>query len=310
MREFKVDDFGAPPYPELVLCVSRETLDDDRALVAATVRALRRGYEETINDPESAVEALVDRAARRSRRHRARARRRLARVHRGRHALRRARPQGARSRWAQWEARFGITKQPAGRRAGVRPRLLAAARGPSATSPCRRRAGAARAPASGSPCSSQPPSMRSTSPSRASPVSAVVTDGRRAPTSVASVRCGSPTGSAHAIGAHAAPALGQRPEQHDHAVVDARQLRDRALEGEAAHAAHVAGVQRRRERGPAARRRWRRACRGSPRAPACARASWPRRAARRRRRRRPMGAGGRPRPAARSWCARRRAGRG
>jgi putative hydroxymethylpyrimidine transport system substrate-binding protein len=42
MRQFKVDDFGAPPYPELVLCVSRETLDDDRALVAATVRALRR----------------------------------------------------------------------------------------------------------------------------------------------------------------------------------------------------------------------------------------------------------------------------
>ena len=36
--------------------------------------------------------------------------------------------------------------------------------------------------------------MRSTSPSRARPVSAVVTDGRRAPTSVASVRCGSPTG--------------------------------------------------------------------------------------------------------------------
>ena len=62
MHEFRVDDYGAPAYPELVLCVSRETLRDDRALVAATVRALRRGYEETINDPESAVEALVDRA--------------------------------------------------------------------------------------------------------------------------------------------------------------------------------------------------------------------------------------------------------
>ena len=36
--------------------------------------------------------------------------------------------------------------------------------------------------------------MRSTRPSRASPVSAVVTDGRRAPTSVASVRWGRPTG--------------------------------------------------------------------------------------------------------------------
>ena len=62
MHQFKVDDFGAPPYPELVLCVSRQTLRDDRTLVAATVRALRRGYEETIDDPESAVEALVERA--------------------------------------------------------------------------------------------------------------------------------------------------------------------------------------------------------------------------------------------------------
>ena len=111
MREFKVDDFGAPPYPELVLCVSRETLDDNRALVAATVRALRRGYEETINDPESAVEALVD----------------LAHVDRAPterelDAVSPAFTEGATrfgaldpkalARWAQWEARFGITKKP------------------------------------------------------------------------------------------------------------------------------------------------------------------------------------------------------
>jgi ABC-type nitrate/sulfonate/bicarbonate transport system substrate-binding protein len=111
MREFKVDDFGAPPYPELVLCVSRETLDDNRALVAATVRALRRGYEETINDPESAVEALVD----------------LAHVDRAPterelDAVSPAFTEGATrfgaldpkalTRWAQWEARFGITKKP------------------------------------------------------------------------------------------------------------------------------------------------------------------------------------------------------
>jgi ABC-type nitrate/sulfonate/bicarbonate transport system substrate-binding protein len=111
MREFKVDDFGAPPYPELVLCVSRETLDDNRALVAATVRALRRGYEETINDPESAVEALVD----------------LAHVDRAPterelDAVSPAFTEGATrfgaldpkalARWARWEARFGITKKP------------------------------------------------------------------------------------------------------------------------------------------------------------------------------------------------------
>ena len=42
-----------------------------------------------------------------------------------------------------------------------------------------------------SPCSIQPPGMRSTSPWLARIPSAVVTDGRRAPTSAASVLCAS-----------------------------------------------------------------------------------------------------------------------
>jgi ABC-type nitrate/sulfonate/bicarbonate transport system substrate-binding protein len=58
-REFRVDEYGAPPYPELVLCATRTTLDEKRPVVAATIRALRRGYMETQNDPESAVSALV-----------------------------------------------------------------------------------------------------------------------------------------------------------------------------------------------------------------------------------------------------------
>ncbi|HMJ34741.1 MAG TPA: ABC transporter substrate-binding protein [Baekduia sp.] len=60
MHEFRVDQFGAPSYPELVLATSRETLDTNGPVVRATVRALRRGYEATINDPESAVSALTD----------------------------------------------------------------------------------------------------------------------------------------------------------------------------------------------------------------------------------------------------------
>ena len=60
VNEFRVDDFGAPPYPELVLCVTRRTLTEKHAVVAATIRALRRGYTETQADPESAVTALVD----------------------------------------------------------------------------------------------------------------------------------------------------------------------------------------------------------------------------------------------------------
>jgi putative hydroxymethylpyrimidine transport system substrate-binding protein len=60
MHEFRVDDFGAPAYPELVLCVTRATLDDERPVIRATIRALRRGYNEAQVDPESAVSALVD----------------------------------------------------------------------------------------------------------------------------------------------------------------------------------------------------------------------------------------------------------
>jgi putative hydroxymethylpyrimidine transport system substrate-binding protein len=59
-REFRVDDYGAPPYPELVLCVTRTTLDEQRPVLAATIRALQRGYTETQNDPESALSALGD----------------------------------------------------------------------------------------------------------------------------------------------------------------------------------------------------------------------------------------------------------
>jgi putative hydroxymethylpyrimidine transport system substrate-binding protein len=59
-NEFRVQDFGAPSYPELVLATTRETLDTNAPVVRATIRALRRGYEATINDPESAVSALTD----------------------------------------------------------------------------------------------------------------------------------------------------------------------------------------------------------------------------------------------------------
>jgi ABC-type nitrate/sulfonate/bicarbonate transport system substrate-binding protein len=59
-REFRVDDFGAPTYPELVLCVTRDTLEEERPVVAATIRALQRGYTQAQTDPESAVTALLD----------------------------------------------------------------------------------------------------------------------------------------------------------------------------------------------------------------------------------------------------------
>lgn len=59
VRIFKVDRYGAPPYPELVLTTSRETLEDDPELVDAVVTATRRGYASTERDPDAALSDLL-----------------------------------------------------------------------------------------------------------------------------------------------------------------------------------------------------------------------------------------------------------
>jgi putative hydroxymethylpyrimidine transport system substrate-binding protein len=60
IRTFKVDEFGAPPYPELILTTSRQTLEDDPDLVDAVVAATRRGYSFAERNPQVALAALLD----------------------------------------------------------------------------------------------------------------------------------------------------------------------------------------------------------------------------------------------------------
>jgi putative hydroxymethylpyrimidine transport system substrate-binding protein len=59
IRVFKVDRFGAPPYPELVLCTSEALLNSDPSLVDAVVSATRRGYRLTEKHPEAALADLL-----------------------------------------------------------------------------------------------------------------------------------------------------------------------------------------------------------------------------------------------------------
>ena len=111
IREFRVDDFGAPAYPELVLAVTRETLQERSSLVRATVGALARGYEEVLSDPENGVGALVEAVSGLDR----------AQVGRELDAVSPSFTAGARGfgeldrtrlgEWARWEKRFGITKR-------------------------------------------------------------------------------------------------------------------------------------------------------------------------------------------------------
>lgn len=59
IRVFKVNEYGAPPYPELVLATSRRTLEDDPSLVRSVLAATTRGYELTVRHPGRALRDLL-----------------------------------------------------------------------------------------------------------------------------------------------------------------------------------------------------------------------------------------------------------
>jgi putative hydroxymethylpyrimidine transport system substrate-binding protein len=59
VRIFKVDRYGAPPYPELILTTSGHTLQSDPNLVDAVVAATRRGYAFTEQQPAKALGDLL-----------------------------------------------------------------------------------------------------------------------------------------------------------------------------------------------------------------------------------------------------------
>jgi len=59
IRVFKVDEYGAPPYPELVLATSRRTAEDDPGLVRSVLAATTRGYEFTVAHPAQALDDLL-----------------------------------------------------------------------------------------------------------------------------------------------------------------------------------------------------------------------------------------------------------
>jgi len=110
--EFRVDDFGAPSYPELVLCVTRATLEERRPLVRAAIRGLQRGYVQAQAEPDSAVGALLEPARGSDR----------AELAAQLDAVAPAFTAGARApgelredvlrEWAAWDERFGILSEP------------------------------------------------------------------------------------------------------------------------------------------------------------------------------------------------------
>jgi NitT/TauT family transport system substrate-binding protein/putative hydroxymethylpyrimidine transport system substrate-binding protein len=59
-HEFRVDDFGAPRYPELVLTTSAGTLAERPDLVQAVVEATADGYDDVAADPGRGLDALTE----------------------------------------------------------------------------------------------------------------------------------------------------------------------------------------------------------------------------------------------------------
>ena len=55
IREFRVERYGAPPYPEVVLITSRATLRRRRADIEGAVRAIAAGVRTTLAHPDAAV---------------------------------------------------------------------------------------------------------------------------------------------------------------------------------------------------------------------------------------------------------------
>ena len=58
-HEFRVDAFGAPPYPELVLVARGATVRGDPALIRATLAALADGTRSALADPAAAVTQIA-----------------------------------------------------------------------------------------------------------------------------------------------------------------------------------------------------------------------------------------------------------
>jgi putative hydroxymethylpyrimidine transport system substrate-binding protein len=111
-RVFRVENYGAPAYPELVLCASATALKADPALARDTVKALVRGYNAALADPPAGARALESHVPGLDASLVSAELRGLLPAFRG--------PGGrfgvldpARLRaWSHWEARFGIVKHP------------------------------------------------------------------------------------------------------------------------------------------------------------------------------------------------------
>jgi putative hydroxymethylpyrimidine transport system substrate-binding protein len=106
-REFRVDRYGAPEYPELVLASTHATLAERRDLVRRTLAALRDGTRAALSHPATAVSEVAEASGEDESVVRAQLEA-LAPAFRPPLLLRSA----ALEAWARFDVRFGILTEP------------------------------------------------------------------------------------------------------------------------------------------------------------------------------------------------------
>ena len=109
---FRVENYGAPSYPELVVCATSKSLKADPARARAVVRALVRGYDLALAQPAVGQDALESQVPGLNHALDSAELAGLGAAFRGPEGHFGVLDPALLHRWAAWEARFGIVKSP------------------------------------------------------------------------------------------------------------------------------------------------------------------------------------------------------
>jgi putative hydroxymethylpyrimidine transport system substrate-binding protein len=109
---FRVENYGAPAYPELVLCATGATLKTDPSLARSVVATIVRGYEVALADPGAGERALESKVSGLDPQLVSAELNGLLPAFRGPGGRFGGFDLGSLRAWARWEARFGIVRRP------------------------------------------------------------------------------------------------------------------------------------------------------------------------------------------------------
>jgi putative hydroxymethylpyrimidine transport system substrate-binding protein len=111
-HDFRVEDFGAPAYPELVVCATAQSLRAHPALARGVVTALVRGYDTALANPSAGQRALESEVPGLDHQLDSRELAALGPAFTGPDGRFGVLDAALLKRWATWEAKFGIVTSP------------------------------------------------------------------------------------------------------------------------------------------------------------------------------------------------------